>query len=376
MEAWTQYTEKTKFGNLKSVQDTIMNNLNAINIEDYSVLSTPDDTNSRSLVILSKANNIVIKISPIRISLFSMSLCDKEYVYGKYDNCKTLNIIPETKIDAIIAQELYSSVNYGIGRVLDIKYLNIDDYIDTINKFEINNSILGLLFDTIMSYYTRLRYDTIGPEFQISFSEAYQISLSDYISHLSVNFVNAIKSLKIIIMQVYYIMASIKKIYPRFRHYDLHPGNIMLKINATFGKDQDDIYDKYIFNKIIFYLPYQGFSCKCIDFGFSILPEKNMYSSSFAIENGFPQPSASYSDEQIFILTLFMLINKQDNADEIINGLKDFNKISLDYSNYMEKRSRSINNIIPNNLYFMNKDYKAAISPFLILQSNIRKTFT
>lgn len=83
---------------------------------------------------------------------------------------------------------------------------------------------------------------------------------------------------KSILFMVIYTMYQIRKIYPQFRHNDLHTDNIMLKLDPNFVFDptkpeflvfNDDVLGKYT-------IPYYGMIPKIIDFGFSVIPEEKI----------------------------------------------------------------------------------------------------
>lgn len=91
--------------------------------------------------------------------------------------------------------------------------------------------------------------------------------------------------LKSFLFMIIYTLHCIYLQFPKFRHYDLHTDNIMLKF------DQNFVYNIHNpeFIKITttfpdgstrtYYVPFWGIIPKIIDFGFSVLPEKNIISN-------------------------------------------------------------------------------------------------
>lgn len=84
---------------------------------------------------------------------------------------------------------------------------------------------------------------------------------------------------KSILFQIIYTFYAICKIYPKFRHYDLHDQNVMLKIDHSFVYDHSKPqYMKFEYENSIRYVPYFGIVAKIIDFGFSQIPEEGIVS--------------------------------------------------------------------------------------------------
>lgn len=88
------------------------------------------------------------------------------------------------------------------------------------------------------------------------------------------------KSLLFMIIHALYV---INKVYPGFKHYDLHTDNIMLKFDADFVFNQaKPTYVAFPIGADVYYVPYFGITPKIIDFGNSTLPEENAISSAVA----------------------------------------------------------------------------------------------
>jgi hypothetical protein len=84
---------------------------------------------------------------------------------------------------------------------------------------------------------------------------------------------------KSLLFQIIHCIWIIQKKYPGFRHYDLHTENIMLKVDHTFVFDATRMqFLAFTINGVKYRVPYFGIIPKIIDFGFSILPEENIYS--------------------------------------------------------------------------------------------------
>lgn len=85
---------------------------------------------------------------------------------------------------------------------------------------------------------------------------------------------------KSLMFQIIHAMYAISTVYPKFRHYDLHSDNIMLKINHGFSfKAAKPLFMIYTIKGVKYAVPYFGIVPKIIDFGFSMLPEEHIVSN-------------------------------------------------------------------------------------------------
>ena len=103
----------------------------------------------------------------------------------------------------------------------------------------------------------------------------------EYLQYLRLNVDSPIsfsvnKSILFMLLHCYY---CIKQIYPSFKHGDLHLYNIMILIDKNYIYDPPNI--KYLVFDVDgedYAVPYFGIIPKFIDFGFSNIPEENIYS--------------------------------------------------------------------------------------------------
>jgi hypothetical protein len=84
---------------------------------------------------------------------------------------------------------------------------------------------------------------------------------------------------KSIIFQLLYTLYVIKDTYPKFKHHDLHPKNILLSFDANYVFSMSNPrYLRYEWGDKSFDIPYFGLIPKLIDFGYSIVPEADIIS--------------------------------------------------------------------------------------------------
>lgn len=120
-------------------------------------------------------------------------------------------------------------------------------------------------------------------KFALIFSEKCKINLHDFLSwHIPI-FPPLHDSVIIsILFQIYYTLASTRRIWKNFRHGDLLPHNIMIKIMSFDNNraiEQKQHYLQYKMDRSTWNVPFFGFFIKIIDFGHGEIPEEGIISS-------------------------------------------------------------------------------------------------
>lgn len=139
---------------------------------------------------------------------------------------------------------------------------------------------------------------------------------------------------KSLLFQIVHCIWVINKVYKKFRHYDLHTENIMLKFDSNYKFRTDN--PKYLVFTIdgeTYSIPYFGIIPKIIDFGFSIIPEEGVISVVYK------DPKQMYLRSDNDLLFLYYHINiainisggdKLGRIDKILQSLDP----SLSYVHY------------------------------------------
>jgi len=85
--------------------------------------------------------------------------------------------------------------------------------------------------------------------------------------------------IKSLLFQIVHTLFVITRVYPEFRHGDLHANNVMIKYNDSlnFNLARPE-FRLFRVNGKDYYVPYFGMTAKIIDFGYSTLPEENIVS--------------------------------------------------------------------------------------------------
>lgn len=108
--------------------------------------------------------------------------------------------------------------------------------------------------------------------------EKCDITLDEYLRK-TVNTPMSITLFRSLLFQIIYTIYAINKIYPGFRHYDLHTENVMLKIDYDHKfHTKNPKYMQFEFEGKTRHVPYFGIIVKIIDFGFSQIPEEGIIS--------------------------------------------------------------------------------------------------
>ena len=137
--------------------------------------------------------------------------------------------------------------------------------------------------------------------------------------------------LKTLLFQILYTLATIHRVYPGFRHNDLHIGNILINIvvsNPDFYRTNIDetklSYVKYKFMDHVFYVPFFEFSTLLWDYDFSSIGGNkdgntntvvvNNYKAQYSFQNiGISQDTNHYFDMHCCLNCIYNSL--KDNID-------------------------------------------------------------
>ncbi len=147
------------------------------------------------------------------------------------------------------------------------------------------------------------------------------ISLKKFISKYINKDILGYQLFKSILFQVIHTLSTIQKVYPGFKHNDLHTDNVIISIDHDFSYNPMNMkYIKYTINDEKFIIPYYGCLAKIIDFGFSVIPELNIYSS--IIYEKVIMRQRPYSD-LLFLMTDVYHTCENDAVEILIEELDD-----------------------------------------------------
>ncbi len=135
------------------------------------------------------------------------------------------------------------------------------------------------MLDTLCAYKDLIRAGIGHDKMAFLVLERCDVTLYEYLRTFIATPVS-IAIFKSLLFQIIYTMYAILRLYPKFRHYDLHTDNIMLKFDPEFKFRADDMkFLVFHVDDIPYSIPYFGIFVKIIDFGFSSLPEEGVVST-------------------------------------------------------------------------------------------------
>jgi serine/threonine protein kinase len=132
--------------------------------------------------------------------------------------------------------------------------------------------------------------------------EQCDITLEEYLKH-RIGTPVAVEIFKTIMFQIIYTIYALTKMYPTFKHNDLHTENVMLKIDHGYRWSKR-AFMKFTVNGNDYYIPYFGITVKIIDFGFSTISELGI------VSNVIDDLAIMFYRHDNDMLTLFHWINR------------------------------------------------------------------
>jgi len=160
-----------------------------------------------------------------------------------------------------------------------------------------------------------------------------------------------------LMFQIIYTMYAIKKIYPNFRHADLHTENVMLKFINDYEFDMlKPQFLVFIIDGVSYYVPYFGIICKIIDFGFASIPEENI--RSFASEDMMLMSMRSKNDLLFFFHDIYDIAGKNNTITKMLSQLEPnqtFKHYNVNNINKNEQKIPTYETMIKNSIFHIYK---------------------
>ncbi len=264
---------------------------------------------SKNVVPHADAEINILQILREKIIDRNLTPCILELVYAKI--CTGLDKITPTEK---ICEQLMLDDRYAVPEN-DVEF-QLCGYIDLVNAGLAHNKVAFLVL------------------------EKCDMTLSDYLHKTTSNPIG-FAIFKSILFQIIYTIYVINKLYPKFRHYDLHTDNIMLKFDNNFKfKPTKPKFNIYTIGGEKYSIPFFGIIPKIIDFGFSALPEEGI------ISNATEDRMQMYYRSQNDILILFHHIHldlsrsggdKFGKIDKLLQQLEPNRTYVQYYTEYIRK---------------------------------------
>jgi serine/threonine protein kinase len=172
------------------------------------------------------------------------------------------------------------------------------------------------------------------------------MTFDDYLCK-SINTPVSMAVFKSLLFQIIYTIYVIHRIYPKFRHYDLHTENIMLKFDSNYKfKATNPKFLSFPVGGHNYLVPYFGIIPKIIDFGFSVLPEEGVVSN--IIDDRLTMYYRSDNDI-LFLFHWIHLTLAHTGADKLGRVEKLLSRLEPNraYVQYYTEYIRKISNKIP-----------------------------
>lgn len=176
--------------------------------------------------------------------------------------------------------------------------------------------------------------------------EKCDMPLDEYIQK-SVNTPIGLAVFKSILFMIIHAIYSISKIYPGFRHYDLHTDNIVLKFDHGYKfKANEPRFLAFHVESDIYYVPYFGIIPKIIDFGFGVIPEEGIISN--IVEDKYHMYHRAENDllflfYHIYVTSVNSRNPKIKDIEKILSALEP-NKT---YKHYYMEYIRKVDKLLP-----------------------------
>lgn len=271
-----------KFITRKIIDSDLFNCSNLSKFKSIIIYIIPDRGISQARLYLCEINNIKFvtkiclynKTNPeiyTKISKKLMTPSDTEINILKIFKKRFI----DTNITSCIADLIYYKICTGLSKITPAEK-TCDNITDARN---VTTNSPNLDIDRLLCHYydaidNNLAYDKCA----FLVMDNYHMTLSKFLT--SVTTPVSVAVFKTLLFQIVYTLYSINKVYPKFRHYDLHTSNVMIKIDFEYTNNvSNPKFLIYVVNGIDYFIPYFGMMPKIIDFGFSILPEEDIRSS-------------------------------------------------------------------------------------------------
>jgi len=187
--------------------------------------------------------------------------------------------------------------------------------------------------------------------------------LDEYIKK-SVNSPIGLAVFKSLLFMIIHAIWSISKIYPGFRHYDLHTDNIVLKFDRNYKfRANEPKYLAFHVENIIYYVPYFGIIPKIIDFGFGVIPEEGIISN--IIEDKYVMYHKAENDLLFLFYHIYATASSRNNTklkqiEKILSSLepnKTYKHYYMEYIRKVDKQLPSYDSMVKNKIFNEYKKY-------------------
>lgn len=228
-----------------------------------------------------------------------------------------------------------------------------------ITESKSSEGVIDSLNMIFCNYAELVRNDLAFDKFNYLVLENCDVTFHEYLTHLRSKSSISFEQFRSFMFQIIYTVYRIKRIYPSFRHGDLHSENIMIKYDKNFKYDpaKPKFYKFHAAGKV-YYVPYFGIICKLIDFGFTIIEEKNIKSS--ILGDKFITFMKTKNDLLFLLFDIWNTQGENKMVGDFLEKLepnKTYLHYNTDYITHIDKRIPTVSDMIDNEVFGMYRRY-------------------
>lgn len=226
-----------------------------------------------------------------------------------------INILKKYIIDANVSSCIIEIVHTKICNNINKLLKSSTNCDQLLTKFNNENTPENDIFTFLCKYNDLIKDDLAYNKCAFIVMDKCDITLETFIHKIINTSIHTIL-FKSILFHIIYVFYAINKIFPKFRHYDLHTENILLKFDYSYTVNHSNPkFTQYTIDNTDYYVPYFGIIPKIIDFGFSVLPEKNILSSAI-----YDKIHMHYRADNDLLLLFYWIDNSIFNINHDINS--------------------------------------------------------
>lgn len=181
----------------------------------------------------------------------------------------------DTNITPCILELIVAKVCEGISKIVPKERVCerlMLDYSESVPEDDIDQ--------LMCKYYDLVKNDLAHDKCAFLVLDKCDMNIDDYLRK-SVNTPVSMAVFKSLLFMIIYTIYAINQVYPRFRHYDLHTENIMLRFDPSYKfRATNPKFLVFMIDGEQYSVPYFGIIPKIIDFGYSSLPEEGIVSNA------------------------------------------------------------------------------------------------
>lgn len=272
---------------------------------------------------------------------------------------EVLKLFKKTIIEANISPCIIDLIHYTKCNSASLVTPNILTCHQYVTESKASENVIDSLNVIFCDYAELVRNDLAYDKFNYLVLEHCDITFHEYLTHLRSKSSISFEQFRSFMFQIIYTIYRICRIYPSFRHGDLHSDNIMIKYDKKFKYDPSNpqFYKFYVADDA-YYVPYFGIICKIIDYGFAVVEEEGIKSSmsddKFIIFN-------KTKNDVLFLL--HDIWNTQENNKMVVDFLeklepnKTFLHYNTDYISHIDEHIPTVTDMIKNDVFSAYKTY-------------------